>query len=808
MSLSGKQWIWPDHDRNPANDLAEKLEMPGALARLLFNRGITDPGQARKFLFPSTDQLHSPWLMLGMKEAVERLLAALENNEKIIIHGDYDADGIAATVILVETIRLLGGEVEYYLPSRFAEGYGLHIEPLKRFKEAGFSLAVTVDCGINAVDEAAHAAKIGLDLIVTDHHQPLERLNGTIAVINPLQEECPYPFKDLSGAGIAFKLSAALMEKSGLAFPSHLLDLAALGTAADVVPLLDENRVIVSAGLDLIRSLKRVGFRALVETVGLATARINSRSLSFILAPSINAAGRMGEALPAAQLLLEKEMPAALELAGSLHQINQLRRSTEQKILAEAEEAAQAMLETAEQRVITLAGDNWHHGVIGIVSSRLVERFNRPVALIALEDGEGRGSARSVPGFDITAALAESSLCLDRFGGHEQAAGFTVKPELIEELRAGLNSYAERNHGRDQFDSSLNIEAELDASEIEQSLVTLLNRFQPFGMANQAPLFGSRGWEILSWRLVGADKKHLKLNVRKEGRELSPIVFSGAHLEEQLEKGRPLDLAFCLKNGFFRDEQTIDVEVKDLKYSDTLNCGHIDLHDRRGCRDRPGSLQKILDNNEDRAVIFVSTAARVKKIKENCRGVERCEFITGGSGSDNLKFAENAGLLILYDLPLHSGILAPIIKQSSAEHSLAVYLLYSSDDLMRNQVLIDHSLPAKEQLEAVVSALIEAGASGDEFRFPGSIQKNLGLKLSSGFWERVERILNEAGFLSEGRYMPGSEKQIESFSRQIDLSPSFAEVAKLRDSCKQFQKLLLAAPLDNIASLLHDLTRS
>jgi len=334
MSFSGKEWIWPDHNHDQVMEFARNLQVPPALARLLIKRGIIDQTEARAFLSPAPEQLHSPWLMLGMEQSVARICEAIEKNQQIMIHGDYDADGISATVILVEAIRALGGQVDYFLPNRFEEGYGLHIEPLVQFKAAGVSLVVTVDCGINAVKEVAYASEIGLDLIVTDHHQPRDPLQEAVAVINPLQEKCPYPFKDLSGAGIAFKLAVALMEKNRAPFPFALLDMAALGTTADVVPLLGENRAIVSEGLDVLRGLGRVGFKALVEAVGLEKNRISSTSLAYILAPSVNAAGRMGAALPAAQLMLEKDELVAAELAGNLHRSNLQRRSTEKNILS------------------------------------------------------------------------------------------------------------------------------------------------------------------------------------------------------------------------------------------------------------------------------------------------------------------------------------------------------------------------------------------------------------------------------------------------------------------------------------------
>lgn len=808
MSLSGKQWIWPDHDDDQVIELALNLNLPPALARLLINRGICDPGKARAFLYPEAQQFHSPWLMKGMERAVGRLIQALERNEQVIIHGDYDADGIAASVILVETLQQLGGQVDYFLPSRFDEGYGLHIEPLKQFKENGASLVVTVDCGINAAEEAAYASEIGLDLIVTDHHQPLGSIADAVSVINPLQEECSYPFKELSGAGIAFKLAVALAEKAGSAYPAHLLDLAALGTAADVVPLLGENRIIVSAGLDLLRSLKRVGFKALAGAVSLNQDRINSTALAYVLAPAINAAGRMGEALPAAKLLLEKDEAKAIELAGHLHRANQLRRSVEQKILREAEEAASEMLSTGDHGIITLSAEGWHHGVIGIVASRLVEKFNRPVVLTALEGGEGRGSARSIPGFDITAALADNAFFLERFGGHEQAAGFTIKSEKIDQLRDGLNRYARASLNNIQLRPRVSIEAELDENEIAFDLTSALEQLEPFGTANPVPLFGSRGWKVQSWQLVGADKKHLKLKVRRGSRDLSPIYFSGSEVEPRLERGRTVDLAFILKNGFYRDKKTLDVEVKDLSYSDSFISGSLTVIDRRNIKDRLGYLKNILDVEGVKAAVFAATVSRANQIEEKCLMENSPSFITSGSINGNLILSPDLNTLVLYDLPLYGGLLKPFLEKALHLKTVSVHLLYSCKDLQRNSLLLDHSLPTEKQLKIIETALIKAAEKGGDLSFPGQALESIGFKPAPSFWDRAAKILTETGFLEDNRLSPQGQLPEEDSPACLEKSSSYLAAKELRENCGQFQKLLLEGTPKEIASHLGILTNN
>ena len=805
MSLSDKQWIWPGPYSEQALELSGEMECPPALARLLIKRGIEDPGQARAFLHPAKEQLYSPWLMQGMEEAVERLLQAIRNGEKIIIHGDYDADGITASVIMVEALQELGARVDYFLPSRFEEGYGLHKDPLQQFKTNGASLVVTVDCGINAEAEAAFASEIGLDMIITDHHQPLDPVSSAVAVINPLQESCSYPCKELSGAGVSFKLASALMEKAGEPFPAHLLDLAALGTAADVVPLLDENRIIVSLGLDVLGSFKRLGFKALAEAVRLEPDRVSSAALSFILAPAVNAAGRMGEALPAANLFLEKDSQQAALLAESLHQANQTRRSTEQNILKEAEQQARELIDSRGSRIVTLAGENWHHGVIGIVASRLVDKFNRPFVLVALEDGEGRGSARSIPGFDITAALSNCSNLLERFGGHEQAAGFTVMEENIGLLRDNLDRYASANLKEESLKSFLYLDAELNAPEIDFDFVEGLEKLQPFGTANPRPLFGSRKWQVLSWRLVGSDRKHLKLKVEKDGRTLDPIFFSGADIEKELQQGRKVDLAFRLKNGYFRNQKTLDLEIKDISYSDSVTCKGFEVIDMRGRPDRIEKAREIIEKEEKKAVLFAATQSRAEKIISEVKREKAPCVLTSGSINGSIDIPGNSATLLLYDLPLHENILKRAFESGLDKKAARVYLLYHDQDQEQNCRLTEMSLPSAEILEQIIALLMQGDYGKKQVVLPGLIEDKLDFKPAKSFWGRAQKIYTEIGLLDQGNFTKNIEEIMNDWPACLHTSPAYLETAELLESCEQFQRLLLDGPPQEIAAYLSDL---
>lgn len=805
MSLAGKQWIFKTDFEQESAFLSRELSFSPVLTRLLLNRGIDSTEKARAFLQPTTDHFHSPWQMQGMEETVARLFKALEKGENIIVHGDYDADGISASVILVQMLRSLGGSVVYYLPNRFAEGYGLHSDSLKSFQEKGASLIVTVDCGISAVEEADYALSLGLDLIITDHHEPLGYLPSALAVINPKQKRCFYPFKELSGAGIAFKIASALGEKAGRDLPVDLLDLAALGTAADVVPLIDENRLIVSAGLEILQQKRRIGFQALADVVNFDLGNLSATALSFILAPSINAAGRMGEAGPAAELLLTDDQKRAVILAGELHDANRQRRDVERKILKEAEKAALEGPLAEDEKIIVLAGNGWHHGVIGIVASRLVEKYNRPVVLIALDGNEGRGSARSISGFDITEALAGSASFMERFGGHEQAAGFSVTADNIEKLQDSLYCYARARIKPEQLKPKLYLEAELSGDDINFSLIDRLKLFQPFGEGNPAPLFFSSNWDLKSWRLVGKDKKHLKIKVSQNGLTLDPIIFSGAYLEPLLQKHRKVDLAVKIKEGFFRQKKTIDVEARDLRYCDSEDFEAMEIVDLRGLKSRINFLKDLVHNKESNTAIFVSTSARMKEIQNYCSCGKKLCFLTSGSNNEHRIIPANFKSVIFYDLPLSGNLLRPLFIDDRSGERTKVYLLYNEKDRRRNRALIEYSLPTFEILKKIVFSFSASGSSNLSEQLADLVKNTLGFKPAGSYLCRMEEILGEIGLLQEHCSAEDRSEILKSWPDCLKNSPAWQEVVELCESCEQFQCLYLEGSLKEIAASLKTL---
>ncbi len=807
MSLSRKRWSSPPAapDEQCAA-LAEALDILPATARILLNRGIENAAAGRAFLQPSLEQLHSPWLMQGMEQAVDRIAAALEKGEKIVVHGDYDVDGITAAALLVEALQRLGAAaVDYYLPSRFREGYGLHREALEQLAAAGADLVITVDCGINAVEEGACARSLGLELIITDHHQPFGGAVEAAAILNPLQEGCPYPFKDLAGAGVAFKLAAALMERAGAPFPEDLLGLVALGTVADLVPLCGENRALTACGLERLRRSPRPGLRALAAAGGVEPGQIDSYALAYILSPPLNAAGRLGEADPAIRLLLERDPEKAGQLALALHRTNQERRNTGARILQQAETVLAEDRRSAGEHIITLAGADWPPGVIGIAASRLAERFYRPVVLISLDGAWGRGSARSIPGFNITAALQSCAGLLERFGGHEQAAGMTLRAAHIDRLREQLNLYAAPRLRPEQLSPLIEFDAALAPKEIDLALARELTLLEPFGRGNPPPLFCSRDWELQSWRLVGADRSHLKLDLTRGGYTTAPIFFAAAALEPSLERERPLDLAFTLREGYFNDRPVLDMVLKDLRRADRAGCGRVTVIERRGERRRLACLEKILSLEERPVVIFAATKRRQAALKRRLPASKTLAFL--GSGRDNYRkgdaaLPEGGRTLVLYDLPLHGQMLEPFFKSCSGSGAVAVYLLYSEADRKRNDLLLDLALPSRSALAEIYRAWSEAAAGG-EADFPGKLRKRFELPASRRFWERSLKIFTEAGLASGGAPLPPPERAAPE--QLFDGSPLFRAAHQRREDCLRYQQLLLEGAPGELAACWNEL---
>ncbi|CCO08782.1 single-stranded-DNA-specific exonuclease RecJ [Desulforamulus hydrothermalis] len=547
--------------------LAKELGISEILAQLLVNRGIYTADQGRTFLGSELDRLFSPWLLKDMEKAVERINLARQNGESILVFGDYDVDGITGTVVLVLALRKLGCRVDYFIPHRLEEGYGLNTEALTRAVEQGFKLLVTVDCGISGAAEVAAAKQSGLDVIITDHHEPPARLPAATAVIDPKRPDCTYPFKELAGVGVALKLVQGLYERVGLAAGEweEYLDLVCLGTVADIVPLQGENRILVKHGLDKIAHSQRPGLQALIKVSGVKSESMGTRELGFALAPRLNAAGRMGDAALGVELLLADDPLQAAHMAEALNRGNQERQQVEAKVLAEALAMVEAEPAMADEKVLVLASANWHPGVIGIVASRLVDRFYRPVFMISLEDGKGKGSARSIPGFHLYQAMVSCQEHLEQFGGHAMAAGFSIPADKIMDFRRAVNKLADEILTDEHLTPNLDLDALVDLNELSLATVRELAQLLPFGHCNPGPVLGCRQAKVLHCREVGKNGSHLKLKVKSDQVVLDGIGFNLASYSEMLATGDSVDMAFVPSINCWNGRLSVQLEVKEFK---------------------------------------------------------------------------------------------------------------------------------------------------------------------------------------------------------------------------------------------------
>ena len=569
MAVAPRWDYLPGHD-DAASALGSALGLEPTVARLLCQRGLAAPDEASRFLNPSIDHLHDPMAMADMRVAVDRLLGAIARRERIAIHGDYDVDGITSTVILRRALELLGADVVHFIPERLRDGYGLQPAAIDRLHAQGVALVVSVDCGIRGADAARRARELGIDLIITDHHEPDRELPPALAVINPKRTDCRYPDKHLAGVGVAFKVVQALCRASGRdAWLPGFIKIAAIGTLADVVPLVGENRVIAKIGLDLLsRGPHKVGLRALLDVCGLTGKTIDSYHISFMLAPRVNAAGRMSTPDIATRLLLatdEAMAPDARALATELDGENVRRQLEEAGVLAEAKKMVTADPAIGARSVIVVAGEAWHRGVVGIVASKLVDAFHRPAIVISIDGETAHGSCRSIAKFDMLGALERCAPLMLRFGGHRQAAGLTMASARIKELRAAVNEVADETLGPEDLMPRLRIDGDLTFRHITGGVVAGLASMAPFGAGNPRPVFAARRVEIINGPRT-LKERHLKMSLKQDGRIFQAIAWRAAEQHGYLcEHKAALDVAFSLEQNHFNGETHLELTLADCK---------------------------------------------------------------------------------------------------------------------------------------------------------------------------------------------------------------------------------------------------
>ncbi len=573
-----KQWLIAP--ALPDEYLEQFPEQNRLILQLLYNRGV-EPINVEHFLQPEYSNLYSPFLFQEMEKAVERIWQAIENKEKIYIYGDYDADAVTANAVLQQTFRYLGTEVSSYIPDRFSEGYGLNVEAFERLKEQGAQLIITVDCGTNSVIEAEFCRQNGIDLIITDHHEITGDTPQAYALINPKNPADLYPDSQITGVGVAYKLAVALLSNQtkvcamkGIAEEEYVpewdkwfLDLVAIGTVADVHSLLGENRILVRFGLKVLAKTKWIGLRQLLDNAGIDRVHevFDTRTLGFVVAPRINAAGRLEHADIALSLLVSRDFAEAIELSNQLENINRRRKDMTARIVSEAKSEAEFIL---DRRVLMLANSSWPKGLVGIVAGKLVDHYKKPVLVLEKGEMHSTGSARSFGNFNIVECLKINSHLLVKYGGHKQAAGLTVASENLEVLYQEILRFADSQPEPEDKRETLNIEAELFAGDIRMETAEDIARLEPYGEGNPVPVFSVRGAELINFRLVGAKQQHIQLTVRLEDVSLDCIGFNLGYIAPRLNSGTKLDLAGELITDSWQGMKKLKMKLVDIKIED------------------------------------------------------------------------------------------------------------------------------------------------------------------------------------------------------------------------------------------------
>ncbi len=560
-----KKWQIYDINEEIISEIENKYKINKLLATILANRGITTEESIRLFLNPTRDDFHDPFLITDMEKAVERIITAINKKEKITIYGDYDVDGITSITVLKSFLRDRGIEVDTYIPNRLDEGYGLNNSAIDKIKNKGCELMITVDCGISAIDEVNYANSLGIEVIVTDHHEAGNEIPKALAVIDNKRKDSTYSFRELAGVGVVFKLIQALSIKLNLKEEEYLkyLDIVCIGTISDIVPLVDENRVITKLGLMLVRQTRNIGLQAVLKSSGYS--KIDSNTISFGVAPRLNACGRMGKADEALKLFLSKNVNEVIQLSKELNDFNRERQEKEKEIY----ENAIAQIEKEhldEKNTIILRGKNWHHGVIGIVSSKITEKYFKPSILLSFEeDGIGKGSGRSIPGFDLHEALMQCLDVIEKFGGHAMAVGITVREEHFDEFKEKFENIAISKH-IEEILPIINIDAKINLSDINKEMVESLKELEPFGEGNKMPIFVFKNLKIDSIRAL-SEGKHLRLTLKDNNTIVNAIGFNLGQMAEEYRIGDKVDVVGVLEINSFNGVENLQINIKDIMKS-------------------------------------------------------------------------------------------------------------------------------------------------------------------------------------------------------------------------------------------------
>lgn len=562
MIFQNAIWTFGDEGNKEIEQYSEVFHQDPLITKLLLDRGLRSAKEVESFLNPKIEDLRDPLLLLDMDKAVTRIEQAIQEKQHIWLYGDYDVDGITSISILMKYFEYRGVRTDFYIPDRQDEGYGISESGLDLIKSAGGDLIITVDCGITAIEQAKYAKALGLDLIITDHHEFQGDLPDALAVVNPKRDD--YPFKSLAGCGVAFKLVQALSKDDFINVYEEIIDIAALGTIADIVPLRDENRIITSIGLKRMLVTKNPGIQALISEAGLVGKEINAGHIGFVIAPRINASGRIGNPSIAVEMLIEKDYFAALNIARQLSALNADRQMQEREIMESAERYIRENVDLGKEKILLVVGENWHTGIIGIVASKLSDKYSRPSIILNVDEGVAKGSARSIDGISIYEVLYQFNHLFEKFGGHDQAAGLSLKVENIESLREGLIKYGEASIRRFMLINKERVDGVLEPNMVNHHLLENIERLKPFGMGNPKPQFVFSDLIVEDVKLLGKLQNHIKLIVGDGNRIYEALAFNQSAMSQYIRKTDRIHLLLTLEKNNFMGVETIQFMIRDL----------------------------------------------------------------------------------------------------------------------------------------------------------------------------------------------------------------------------------------------------
>ena len=728
--IYNKKWTLKHKGKVKETELSKKINISPEISQILNNRGINDEKDAEIFMNPSLEYLRDPFLMKDMKKATERIKKAIENKEKIYIYGDYDVDGVSSTSILYIYFKSIDYPVKYYIPNRLEEGYGINEDAIRKISNDGCDLIITVDCGITSVNEVGLANELGIDVIITDHHECQSDVPDAYAIVNPKQDDCNYPFDMLCGCGVAFKMIQALTDEEEFKRSMFdYLEVVTLATICDIVPLIDENRIIVKNGLKLMKEGKNLGLRELIKVCGIETSKIGSSHIGYSVGPRINASGRLGHSYLGVQLFTTDLEDEAKEIANILEAKNIERQMIESKMYKEAEDVISSSENYKDDKVLVVAKEGWQHGIIGIVASKLTEKYYKPTILLTIEDGEATGSARSINGFSIFDALVSCKDLMNKFGGHEQAAGLALNAENIEELRKRVNEIADYNLSKDDLIENIKVEYELEEESATLDLVDNLHKLEPFGLSNPSPRFIMRDLLLTNIYKMGKNKQHLKLICENE-KSYECVGFNMAYLAEDFQEGDKIDVLFQVDENNFNNDRKVQFLLKDIRLSHPKlaisNNLSLKLFEKISPTDS-GSLYHIYNDEDDTAInmdgdkninIFEHIKEETLIITNTLNGVYRAlsdvsltdldydinyNYIYEKNKKVKLIFSPNIdkidlkryNSIILYDFLYNKGEYSYLNK--NILNSEVVIKYYSSEDKIYLKNIMDNIVPNREE---------------------------------------------------------------------------------------------------------------